>query len=353
MARSLRDEAGCSIDDRIVTSFRVFCKISLIAFRSIVLEIAWLINAEEAGAYFGQHAIFIFSLVLAGILAASISLRCLLEQTQSVVYHFAPADGQHVPRQAVLSTFRGRFLRPFTQGAFRLSPDSRLGLYFTSSLFVLAAAGVGFIILALEIGQQDWLVRFDHSLSASLHEHSNVNAVWIFQLVSVFGDPSTLTSISLLSLIVLAVSRYWRLLLLWTITLPGAGILNQFLKNIFRRQRPQLPHPWLAESGWSFPSGHAMCSLVVYGLLAYSICFLPTSGRSRLSFGLLAILLVIAIGFSRLYLGAHYFSDVMAGYLAAIFWLVLCIAGNQAAQGLWKTEYRRQNTGVRILGEET
>jgi membrane-associated phospholipid phosphatase len=318
-----------------------------------VLEIAWWIKAEEAGAYFGQHAIFVFSLVLAGLSAASISLRCLLEQMQSVVSHFAPADGQHIPSSAVSSTFRGRFLRPFAQGAYRLSPDSRLGLYFTTSLFVLAVTGVGFLMLALEVGQQDWLVRFDHSLSASLHEHSNVNAVWIFQLVSVFGDPSTLTSISLLSLIVLAVSRYWQLFLLWTITLPGAGILNHFLKNIFQRQRPQLPNPWLAESGWSFPSGHAMCSLVVYGLLAYSICFFPTSGRSRLSFGLLAILLVIAIGFSRLYLGAHYCSDVMAGYLAAAFWLVLCITGDQAVRGSSKTEYRIRNTGVRILGEET
>jgi membrane-associated phospholipid phosphatase len=118
------------------------------------------------------------------------------------------------------------------------------------------------------------------------------------------------------------------------ITLPGAGILNQFLKNTLQRQRPQLPNPWIAESGWSFPSGHAMCSLVIYGLLAYSICFLPTSRTFRLTFGLFTILLVIAIGFSRLYLGAHYFSDVMAGYLAAVFWLVLCITGNQAARCL-------------------
>jgi membrane-associated phospholipid phosphatase len=61
---------------------------------------------------------------------------------------------------------------------------------------------------------------------------------------------------------------------------------------------------------------------------------LPTSRAVRLSFGLLTILLVFAIGFSRLYLGAHYFSDVMAGYFAGTFWLVLCITGNQAAQYL-------------------
>jgi membrane-associated phospholipid phosphatase len=299
-----------------------------------VLEIATWINAEEAGAFFGQHAILVFVLVLATLFAAGIGLRCLLAQLESRVLHFAPADDQHVQDSANLSTFRERFFRPFAHVDHGLLPNDHLGLYFTISLFVLTVTGGSFLLLALEIGQQDWVVRFDHSFSASLYEHSSVNAVRIFQLVSVFGDASTLAYISLLFVIALVTIRYWRLLFLWTITLPGAGILNQFLKNTLQRQRPQLPKPWIAESGWSFPSGHAMCSLVIYGLLAYSICFLPTSRTVRLSFGILTILLVIAIGFSRLYLGAHYFSDVMAGYLAATFWLVVCITGNQAARYL-------------------
>ena len=91
-----------------------------------------------------------------------------------------------------------------------------------------------------------------------------------------------------------------------------------------------------------------MCSLVIYGLLAYSICFLPTSHRLRLSFGFLTILLVFAIGVSRLYLGVHYFSDVMAGYLAATFWLILCITGDQAARCL-RTLWEKRNKPEREL----
>jgi membrane-associated phospholipid phosphatase len=297
-----------------------------------VLEVAARINAEEAGAFFGQHAILALGLILAGLFAASISLNCLLDQLESRVLYFAPANGQHVKDSASLCISRNRFLRLLAHVAYRLSPDGHLGLYFTMALFLLTVTGASFLVLALEIGQQDWLVRFDYALCTSLHEHSTVTAVWIFQLVSVFGDASTLTAISLISVVALMVTRYWRLVFLWTITLPGAGILNQLLKNTLQRQRPQLPNPWIAESGWSFPSGHAMCSLIIYGLLAYSICFFPTSRTLRLTFGLFAILLVVAIGFSRLYLGAHYFSDVMAGYLAATFWLVLCIAGSQAAR---------------------
>ena len=252
----------------------------------------------------------------------------------------------------VAAAVRDRFLRPpFAQVAYRRSPDCQLGLYLTISLFILTVTGAGFLALALEIGQQDWLVRFDHSLSASLHQHSTVTAVWIFQLVSVFGDVSTLTCISLLFLIALAVTRYWRLFFLWTTTLSGAGILSQFLKNTLHRPRPQLPNPWIAESGWSFPSGHAMCSLVIYGLLTYSICFLPTSRTLRLSFGLLTISLVIAIGFSRLYLGVHYLSDVIAGYLAATFWLVLCIAFSVLLSG--RQAYRDGPPRHRPIAQES
>jgi membrane-associated phospholipid phosphatase len=294
-----------------------------------VLKIASLINADQTGVFFGQHAILVFSVVLAGMFAAGIGLWYLLDQPGSRVWHFAPEDRQRFQDSAISYAFRDRFFRPFARVAYRPSPKGHLCLYYTISLFVLAVTGASFLLLGLKIRQQDWLVRFDHSFSASLHEHSTVNAVWIFQWVSFFGDALTLAFISLLFVIALVVTRYWRLFFLWTITLPGAGILSQFLKNALQRQRPQLTNAWIAESGWSFPSGHAMCSLVIYGLLAYSICFLPTSRTFRLAFGLFTILLVIAIGFSRLYLGAHFFSDVMAGYFAAIFWLLLCIMGNR------------------------
>jgi membrane-associated phospholipid phosphatase len=320
---------------------------------SIVLEIASWINPEEAGTFFGQHAILVFSLVLAGILATSISLSCLLYQlTCSRICYLAPADGRQFQPSAISSKFRDRLLYPFVQVVYRLSTDGHRRLFFAISLFVLTVTGVSFLLLALEVGRQDWIIRFDYSLCTSLHEHSTANAVWIFQLASSFGDASTLASISLFSLIVLVVIGYWRLFFLWIISLTGAGILNQFLKYIFHRHRPQLPNPWIPESGWSFPSGHAMCSLVIYGLSTYTICFLTTSRTLRLSFGLITIGLVTAIGFSRLYLGAHYFSDVMAGYLAATFWLVACMTGNRATSCLntaGKSENRPDRTLKRAL----
>ena len=177
-----------------------------------MLEIATWINAEEAGAFFGQHAILVFVLVLAALFATGICLRCLLAQLESRVSHFAPADDQRVRDSANLGTFRDRFFHPFANVEYGPSLDDHLGLYLTISLFVLTVTSGSFLVLALAIGQQDWLVRFDHSLAASLYEHSTVNAVRLFQLVSVFGDASTLAYTSAIFVIALVIIRDWRLL---------------------------------------------------------------------------------------------------------------------------------------------
>jgi hypothetical protein len=126
-----------------------------------------------------------------------------LNQLDSRLRPFTPGNGQRVQDPAILSTFRDRFFRPFASVNYRPFSEFRPSLYFTISLFVIAVTGASFLVLASEVSQRDWLVRFDHSLCTSLHEHSSVNAVRIFRLVSVFGDVSTLASLSLLFVIAL------------------------------------------------------------------------------------------------------------------------------------------------------
>ena len=113
----------------------------------------------------------------------------------------------------------------------------------------------------------------------------------------------------------------------WVAALAGGALLDVALKLIFRRPRPTWDMPFLAEEGWSFPSGHAMGSLVAYGMLAYLLVLHPKSKGARLAILAITALLVLAIGFTRLYLGVHYFSDVIAGYAAGTVWLAVCISG--------------------------
>lgn len=290
------------------------------------------IDADRAGAFLGQHAILILCLVLASLFGAAIGLWHLLDQQQNRLWNFADAAWKRLQNLAVVSKFRDRFPGAWNLVTHRLSPEGYLGLHFTISICILWIAAASFLALADEVGEQDWLVHFDHSLSASLHEHSTLHAVGIFRIVTDLGNASTLAAIGLVVIVALVVTRHWQLLCVWAIAIIGVGLINEFLKNTFQRVRPQLPNPWITATGWSFPSGHAMGSLVVYGMLAYSIGSLVTNRTLRVCLVFVTISLVIAIGFSRIYLGVHYFSDVIAGYLAATFWSALCISGSEVAR---------------------
>lgn len=86
------------------------------------------------------------------------------------------------------------------------------------------------------------------------------------------------------------------------------------------------------EPTWAFPRGHAMVSLVVYGMLAYLLITSLRSSALRLLTIAVAGSLIISIGASRLYLGVHYFADVLAGYAAGAVWLTACVTGLEVAR---------------------
>ena len=111
----------------------------------------------------------------------------------------------------------------------------------------------------------------------------------------------------------------------WAAALIGTALLNTTLKAVIQRLRPQLPEPWITETGWSFPSGHAMGSLVAYGFLAYLLTQMSPAEFPRRTAVMVLATLVLLIGFSRIYLGVHYLSDVIGGYAAATVWLTFCI----------------------------
>jgi undecaprenyl-diphosphatase len=109
------------------------------------------------------------------------------------------------------------------------------------------------------------------------------------------------------------------------VCLGGAASLNLLLKHLFERSRPELFRV-VEAAGFSFPSGHAMVSLCVYGMLAFLIARYSQRWRWRLAVCTLAVALVAAIGVSRVYLGVHYPTDVVAGYTAGATWLAFCIS---------------------------
>jgi undecaprenyl-diphosphatase len=106
-------------------------------------------------------------------------------------------------------------------------------------------------------------------------------------------------------------------------------VLNQLLKEVFARPRPYFEHPLALETSYSFPSGHATMSLICYGMLAYFAVLALRTWRAKTAVVFGAAFLVLLIGFSRIYLGVHYFSDVIGGFASAGAWLSVLITGSE------------------------
>lgn len=137
------------------------------------------------------------------------------------------------------------------------------------------------------------------------------------------GDPTILVSLCVIASIWLLFRRQRSEAMTLAIAAFGAAGLNSLLKNLFERDRPALWSRIVDVRHYSFPSGHAMLSIVIYGLLGYLLAQRFPRWRGWILTGV--TIAVVLIGFSRLYLGVHWLTDIIAGYLAGLVWLVACI----------------------------
>jgi membrane protein DedA with SNARE-associated domain/membrane-associated phospholipid phosphatase len=225
-----------------------------------------------------------------------------------------------------IARFRARYVREIVWLRQRLTPGQYMGLHVTLGL--LAASGFLWLFggVAQDVLAHDPLVQFDQTLATAFHSWATPTATTLFVIISTLGEPVLLV-LGIIVALIFGWRRQWLHLCTWVIGLGGGEVLNQVIKYLVARPRPVFAQPLIPESGYSFPSGHAVLSLIAYGLLAYfAVLVLPT-WRARTGVITAAGLLVLVIGFSRLYLGVHYFSDVVAGYAAGGVWLSTCITG--------------------------
>jgi undecaprenyl-diphosphatase len=143
-------------------------------------------------------------------------------------------------------------------------------------------------------------------------------------VVTFFGSPAVALAIATVACVALYRRRRLAEAALVVVVLGGAELLNLILKLLFHRTRPEVGFVQL--DTYSFPSGHAMVSTAAYGLLAYLAWGRLRTRRARLLLASGTVTAVALIGFSRLYLGVHYLSDVLAGVAGGVFWLAASIA---------------------------
>lgn len=126
-------------------------------------------------------------------------------------------------------------------------------------------------------------------------------------------------------LIVKRQHRHW-LLPLW-LFVPAGAVLNVLMKHSFERPRPTGDDALLALSTFSFPSGHASATTLLYGFFALVVLTHVPRSLWRGVLGAVALLIIAVVAWSRVYLGVHFFTDVLAGVLEALVWMALCVLG--------------------------
>ena len=160
---------------------------------------------------------------------------------------------------------------------------------------------------------------FMHDLVVNNLRSDGLTFIMLF--ITNFCNPIILI---LLSLVILLICKDKKMGLIIMINLLVSILLNIIFKGIIQRDRP-LEDFLITESGYSFPSGHSMVSMAYYGLIIYFIYKKIKDKRVRNVLMILIGLLILAIGFSRIYLGVHFASDVIGGFLISIIYLVCAI----------------------------
>lgn len=219
----------------------------------------------------------------------------------------------------------------------RLLPLGTFGTYLLlGALFCMLAAGA-FSWLARGIFA-DHFVQLDDGLITLLHSYWNPFDDQVMFFFTMLGDPAVLAPLVIFIGGTLWYKGRWIDAMGLVLSTGGAGILNQILKSIFQRARPDLFQGPLHLTNYSFPSGHSMGSIACYGMLAFIGIRLLERPWSRWALGIAAALIVLCVGISRVYFGVHYPTDVLGGYLIGSMWLSLSIMILQATE--WQMRRR-------------
>lgn len=196
-------------------------------------------------------------------------------------------------------------------------------------LLVAGLIGIVPFISIILYGFWGWeqITAMDYQISAYFYKLHSPMRNTMMTFITHMGDFLTQTGVTVLVVLLLFILKKWRAGLWYGLTvLVGAGILNGVIKEFYGRARPSQINPLVVIGGHSFPSGHSMGSVIVYGGILFLILRRLRSQQLKIFISLLVFLMVLGIGLSRIYLGVHFPSDVIAGFSLGFAWICWSIA---------------------------
>lgn len=206
--------------------------------------------------------------------------------------------------------------------------------------------GCGLLVAGVHPGTADDLRRLDRAVLLALRADADgrdpLGPVWLEEAVrdvTALGSVTLLTGMTVAAALYLALQRRRGDALHALLALAGSGALVRLSKLGFSRPRPEVVLPAVRVTGWSFPSGHSLMSTAVFFTLA-ALLGAQARHQVRRYLLVLAALLAVAVGASRVYLGVHWPTDVAAGWLAGAGWAALCRRARR-----WSGDHRPPSPG--------
>ena len=192
-------------------------------------------------------------------------------------------------------------------------------------LALIAAAWAAFAALAEDVATDDPLVNTDQRFANWLHGHTSPTLTPFFRALTACGSPVVVSLLVVAAALFLWRRRQLAELGFVAVLFGGVAAIDLLLKALFHRARPVFVDPLAIESSYSFPSGHATLTAAVYGALAFLLARRLRTWPARLALTGAAVGWILLVGFSRLYLGLHFLSDVAAGFAVGLGWLFVCV----------------------------
>jgi membrane-associated phospholipid phosphatase len=192
---------------------------------------------------------------------------------------------------------------------------------------IMLAIIIVFTLLFFNIAdslRENEIRSFDESIIGVIQGNISPSHTEIMLFFTFLGSITWITCLTIAIMVLLLVRKHKLLALFILISNAGGALFNYVLKSIFKRARPTI-QPLIEEKGFSFPSGHSMCSFIIYGSIAFLIYRLSKSLLGKTMGTIVSISIIFAVGTSRIYLGVHYPSDVVGGFTAGGVWLIVMI----------------------------
>ena len=209
----------------------------------------------------------------------------------------------------------------------RFSREETAGLYVTVGFFACAIVAVLFGVLADSVFDVHGKTAFDRDVTMAIELEHTPALNRIAVAVTFFGDHRFLLPATLAVTASLLLMKHRVSAILFFGVVIGGWLLESLIKIVYHRARPDLWPALVTEKTFSFPSGHATMSTLFYGAVAALVLHLSRNRTVRAVTLALATLVILGVCYSRIYLGAHWATDVVAGMLIGLFWVSVCSTG--------------------------